>query len=224
MTQLTLNLKGDLEATGGTMTSSSQVASRNYANHSQWLENEKERKTNATYGARCFEQYKKLNRNLSSEKMYLVSQILTADWYSSRCALTWKLKGTKFSRLLFHLQVKTHRIEGTGFGLLPTPQAMDSRGGGTGQTEYAQKQAKCKLKYALPNGLLPTPTCQDSKQKENSPSQQHKTNELSIAVAGGSNSQLNPRFVAEMMGFPPNWTEFPFLSGEQNQLKDTATP
>ena len=28
-------------------------------------------------------------------------------------------------------------------------------------------------------------------------------------------SQLNPRFVAEMMGFPPNWTELPFQSGEQ---------
>jgi hypothetical protein len=38
------------------------------------------------------------------------------------------------------------------------------------------------------------------------------------------NSQLNPRFVAEMMGFPPNWTELPFLNGEQNQLKDTETP
>jgi hypothetical protein len=118
MTQLTLNLKGDLEATGGTMTSSSQVASRNYANHSAMLENEKGRKTNATYGARCFEQYKKLNRNSSSEKMYLVSQILTADWYSKRCALTWKLKGTKFSRLLFQLVPKTHRTDEIDAGLL----------------------------------------------------------------------------------------------------------
>ena len=30
----------------------------------------------------------------------------------------------------------------------------------------------------------------------------------------GKTSQLNPQFVAEMMGFPPNWTELPFLSGE----------
>jgi len=33
----------------------------------------------------------------------------------------------------------------------------------------------------------------------------------------GAGSQLNPRFVAEMMGFPPNWTEFPFLNGGPNQ-------
>ena len=32
----------------------------------------------------------------------------------------------------------------------------------------------------------------------------------------GKSSQLNPRFVAEMMGFPTNWTELPFLNGEQN--------
>ena len=37
----------------------------------------------------------------------------------------------------------------------------------------------------------------------------------------GKNSQLNPRFVAEMMGFPPNWTELPFQSGEQSQSKVT---
>jgi hypothetical protein len=40
---------------------------------------------------------------------------------------------------------------------------------------------------------------------------------------GGGTSHLNPRFVAEMMGFPPNWTELPFLNGEQNQSKDTVT-
>ena len=28
-------------------------------------------------------------------------------------------------------------------------------------------------------------------------------------------SQLNPRFVAEMMGFPPTWTELPFLNGDK---------
>src|SRR5690606_19842362 len=29
----------------------------------------------------------------------------------------------------------------------------------------------------------------------------------------GRNGQLNPRFVAEMMGFPKDWTELPFLRG-----------
>ena len=39
----------------------------------------------------------------------------------------------------------------------------------------------------------------------------------------GKTSQLNPRFVAEMMGYPPNWTELPFLNGETKASKDMAT-
>jgi hypothetical protein len=31
----------------------------------------------------------------------------------------------------------------------------------------------------------------------------------------GTASQLNPHFVGEMMGFPLNWTDLPFLSGEK---------
>jgi site-specific DNA-cytosine methylase len=39
----------------------------------------------------------------------------------------------------------------------------------------------------------------------------------------GKTSQLNPRFVAEMMGFPVNWTELPFQSGELKASKPTET-
>jgi hypothetical protein len=45
-----------------------------------------------------------------------------------------------------------------------------------------------------------------------------------LAESTGKTSQLNPRFVAEMMGYPVNWTELPFQSGEQNLSKDTETP
>lgn len=33
----------------------------------------------------------------------------------------------------------------------------------------------------------------------------------------GKTSQLNPRFVAEMMGFPPDWLELPFINTDKNQ-------
>jgi hypothetical protein len=227
-------------------------------------ENEKARMMNATCGTKCLEQFKKLNPNTSSLKMSLVSQILMGDWYSSRCALTWKLKGTKYNRLLFALHPKTLRTEGIEFGLLPTITAsFGERGGNLNpqsnhdtekamriaipklmgmlptpsttdwNTPYTEAQKNKKInrrkeegKLAYPSSLnqlrqlaydkmLPTPTCQDARQKENSPTQMHKTNELSILVAGGSGSQLSPRFVAEMMGFPPNWTELPFLNGGQ---------
>jgi len=40
----------------------------------------------------------------------------------------------------------------------------------------------------------------------------------------GKTSQLNTPFVLEMMGFPPDWTELPFLSGETNPSKPQVTP
>ncbi len=78
-------------------------------------------------------------------------------------------------------------------------------------------------------GMLPTPETRDYKGARTSESlmkaNRNETNSLPDAFAQtGKTSQLNPRFVAEMMGFPPNWTELPFLNGEQNQSKDTETP
>jgi len=351
-----------------------------------------------------------------------------ADWYSSRCALTWKLKGTKFSRLLFQLQPKTHRTEETDAGLLPTPTAMmdeapiekvDARNQkqmekgnspfilGLGQQAMrgmlptprtADAEGGCvknvqmengnyfrtnkegvrwgvKLRDVVESGMLPTPTVMDSAnngdmtaaaklmqgathrssgqpiqktltmeihqqiladnqplmeelankpmlKRTNLPPQKefvewirsvtnakelsqmidvkmstaehwfrmdakgfshpsieewvkiaeifqvteqmnarmleqssiewtgmlptptasdkhyprkdtdpkildhlsHLNNYISFNHKDGTNSRLNPRFVAEMMGFPHNWTELPFQSGERNQSKDTETP
>jgi hypothetical protein len=211
--------------TGGWPSGGFPVVSR-----SAMREKEKGQKTNAFYGMRCLEQYKKLNRNLSSEKMYLVSQILTADWFSKRCALTWKLKGTKYNRLLFQLVPKMHRTDEIDVGLLelgmlPTPTAMDSSNATATMKSTQVKEGSMHsvtLVRAMAMGMLPTPT-------SGSQNSQH-----SIAEWGGSGnnmrkipgsfSPLNPRFVAEMMGFPPNWTELPFLNGEQNQLRVTETP
>lgn len=43
-----------------------------------------------------------------------------------------------------------------------------------------------------------------------------------FAISGKS-SQLNPQFVMEMMGFPPNWTELPFRDGEKKASKQEET-
>jgi hypothetical protein len=54
--------------------------------------------------------------------------------------------------------------------------------------------------------LLPTPgTEDDPKATESLPG--------SIKFLLGMRGPLNPRFVAEMMGFPVNWTELPFQNG-----------
>jgi hypothetical protein len=189
-------------------------------------ESGKVRMMNATYGEKCYEQFKKLNPHLSSQKMYLVSRILMADWYSSKCALTWKLKGTKFNRLLFQLVPKTLRTEETGAGfLLPTPTAMDSTNATATMTSTQVKDGSMHsvtLTRAMSMGMLPTPQAQEGDKITGLENQDSITKR--VRQMTGTTSQLNPRFVAEMMGFPPNWTLLPFQNGEQNLSKDTGTP
>lgn len=70
-------------------------------------------------------------------------------------------------------------------------------------------------------GLLPTPATRDYKGGRSTEALQaagrSETNSLpDYFHQTGKTSQLNPRFVMEMMGFPPDWTELPFLNGETN--------
>jgi len=110
----------------------------------------------------------------------------------------------------------------TGFvyqrGLLPTPKKQNANHpgqhgqGGMDLQTYIQKQ------------LLPTPTvASDVKGGCTRPDPARQEDTLAHAIHGltggkpGTTSQLNPLFVADMMGFPENWTVLPFLSGETNQ-------
>jgi hypothetical protein len=219
-------------------------------------------------------------------------------WYSTKCRLTWRLRGTKYNRLFFQLVPSTHPTEGRGFGLLlktpsamdsysenlskkeqkfgnsgtlaqevqsgfiyqrgmlPTPTAMDSTnatatmkstqvtegsmhsvtltramamgmlptpkvGGNEGYETRAKRQGHDKaithLEAFLEYQMIPTPTRSDFNGRGNQPnwnggdlvSTMHKA-----TCQTGKTSQLNPPFVLEMMGFPPDWTELPFLNGE----------
>jgi hypothetical protein len=209
------------------------------------------------------------------------------------------MKGTKFSRLLFQLQPKTHRTEEIDVGLLPTVTSetgrkSDFKQGGksiwTGlkennmlPTPKAMEAPSASWENRKPNskfkpgvtltdlkvwGMLPTPTGMvGDAYADNSPNShlRHTPNLATLASKGmlptpatrdykgansiehlrgengtvmnhigqlpnylkfhtGQTSQLNPRFVAEMMGFPPNWTELPFQSGEQNPSRDMEMP
>lgn len=131
-------------------------------------------------------------------------------------------------------------------GLLPTPTT--SMGGANNNSDaVTQRGHGINLKGAI-QGLLPTPDCSDrrsmnSKQqglsnvvkgllptlaaadgfKTTSNSSQANLNMLSPV---GSNSQLNPLFVGEMMGFSPDWTLLPFQkqAGADSQSKPMVTP
>ncbi len=78
--------------------------------------------------------------------------------------------------------------------VMPTPTARDWKGAPS--LENLKKRGKIPQKNSLPDFFART----------------------------GKSFQLNPLFVAEMMGFPVNWTVSPFLGEGRHLSKDTETP
>jgi hypothetical protein len=337
------NLLKDLEPAGEQTTLFSQAGSRNYANHTHRLVSDLEKKMTDTSGRRCLEQYEKFSRPTLWGRTFSDLLIGMEGWYSTKCRLTWRLRGTKYNRLFFQLVPSTLPTEGIEFGLLllktptkmdgevtsgkanpvsgnsgtlaqeimsnyeptmhklgllptpttqetphlqaeltennrrkalngnshslniadlalrkmlPTPTAMDSSNATANMKSTQVKEGSMHsvtLVRAMVTGMLPTPRVkghgnshqriEDSriddlttmakmgmlptplageyrdtgeKVKGNKYKQQNLTRTIANNSAewGGKNSQLNPPFVLEMMGFPPDWTELPFLNGE----------
>jgi hypothetical protein len=135
----------------------------------------------------------------------------------------------------------------TGFvyqrGLLPTPTTMDHMNPKTDKaiekemtvTRPGRTQLS-NLRDVVVRRMLPTPSAEDNRDrgKISDPAVQRRIamgkqvgltcymKEIGFQTTG-QNSQLNPLFVLEMMGFPSDWTLLPFLSGEQNQSKPEET-
>ena len=248
-----------------------------HANHTVSQESDLEKKMTDTSGLKCLERYGKFSRHGLWARTFSELLIGMKGWYSTRCSLTWKLKGTKFNRMYFQLRVSTRPTKDTELGLLLTPTTcetvqdldkfkdrMKKYPNGTTMPNLATQVAKtllptpsaCEIKaseaekgewtgkyWKRPDGskkqsnildviqmsgLLPTPATRDYKGARSKEALieagRNSTNSLPDAFSQtGKSSQLNPRFVMEMMGFPPNWTVLPFQSGETNQSKQEET-
>lgn len=112
--------------------------------------------------------------------------------------------------------------------LLPTPTAIDSGSGRVNKSRSTNALERPTIAMAARMGLLPTPKAQEA--RGNVGIDRGKFN-LTDEIAkrykpAGRNSQLNPLFVEEMMGFPLMWTTLPYLSqsGGRNQSRPTETP
>lgn len=136
---------------------------------------EEARRMTVTSGRKCCELYRKYGPLGSLVRMLLES----SAWRSTRCYLTWKASATPARRLLFRLVPSMPRTEGTGFRLLPTIRASDSKGcGGCGS-----KSANHNLKKKYLTGTVIS---------------------LYRIQHGGI---LNPMFAEWFMGFPLGWTD-----------------
>ena len=102
--------------------------------------------------------------------------------------------------------------------LVPTPTAMDATGC-TAKMKSSQVKPGSMHSVTLSRwaNMLPTPLASDCNAKRKTANWRGDDLSSKVQAIVGENGQLNPRFVAEMMGFPPNWTILPFQNGEQDQ-------
>lgn len=193
---------------------------------------ERERKTTATSGRRCYALYGKSGPLGSLEKTLLES----SRWYSPARRLKWEVRplfseritekeyctdrnmlskpfvetlnarDIQSNRYLFRLVPSARHIAGIGCGLLPTIQTQGLK--------LCDSQGKTKF---MPLNLLPTPKAQDCRHALRDRGKNNLGEEMSEWAyrQTGKTSQLNPLFVAEMMGFPLDWTVLPFQSGDK---------
>ncbi len=98
--------------------------------------------------------------------------------------------------------------------LLPTPT------GGNGMQSVLKhapnNKIKGRLEYKIADLMLPTPMASDCGEKVTGLETQNSLTKIARELTGQT-SLLNPLFVLEMMGFPPDWTELPFLSGDKSR-------
>lgn len=202
---------------GGDVSTSSRVDSP--ANRSALQENASEHPTNATCGPKCCELFARFAPDGSWARTFADLLIGRKDWSSKRCALTWKLSATKYNRLYFRLVASTLPTGATACGLLPTVQTQGLKVCENGQS------------VPMDARLLPTPRASDSNTGTAAQASDLKVDARMrlrslnhyMSRRVGKNSQLNPLFVAEMMGFPTDWTVYPFLHGAESPSKPTAT-
>ena len=76
-------------------------------------------------GRRCSESFERLAPPMSWRRTFAASLVGMKGWFSTRCALTWKVKATKSARLYFLLQASTRRTAATESGLWLTPTTRE---------------------------------------------------------------------------------------------------
>lgn len=191
------------------------------ANLSPKPDEEKERQMTATSGHQCLSASLFSDQNGSSLKMLRDSLLGTTAWFSRQCALIWKRKVTKYSRLLYQLAPSARRIDAIEFGLLATPNTMDLMAPKTERAVLKEatvtrrgRTKMANLRDQLFHGmLLKTPSASEHEGgwKVTDKYWDAKAPKLKMRdqIGRATGLKLQPRFVEWMMGFPDDWTEIP---------------
>ena len=202
------------------------------ASHTATPANGEASTTPATCGRRCLELSESVLRVGSWARTFSGFLLGRTGFASRRCALAWKLKGTRYNRLYFQLQGSEPHTAGLESGLLLTrlavqvdepPErykarhALRTQMGKNNPNDPPGNKYNCLLSQLLYGGMLPTVTATTHKggtDKARTDGRE-RTDEIKhlVSLATGKPSQLSPLFAGEMMGYPNDWTVSPFQSG-----------
>jgi len=160
----------------------------------------KAQRMTATSGRRCF----KLLSTKDPAGSWLKTLLVTSQWASTKCCLTWKAKATPRGRLLFQLAPSMPRTDEIASGLWPTPHANCHTGAGSHGDGGDNIQTVVRM--------WPTPTTRDHKgansDKHLAKARGHHDQlPNAVKMAGHKDGQLNPTWVEWLMGFPTGWTD-----------------
>jgi hypothetical protein len=174
--------------------------------------------------AEIFQVTEQMNARMMEQSSIEWTGMLPTPTVMDSTNATATMKSTQVKEGSMHSVTLTRAM---AMGMLPTPNASDWNTATKPETYEARRQRHAEkgvnLQMTLRQmAMLPTPQAQEGEKITGLENQDSMTKR--VRQITGTTSQLNPRFVAEMMGFPVNWTELPFQSGEQNQSKDTAMP
>lgn len=119
-----------------------------------------------------------------------------------------------------------HSMTLARYVMLPTPKATEIEENYSDWKERMVKSGNpkntgkttCNIGTMAISGMLPTPTVNDGPNSCLPQSQADRHSGLASVMLKddrniGETHQLNPAFVGEMMGFPPDWTLNPFIQG-----------
>jgi hypothetical protein len=156
--------------------------------------------------------------------------LTTSAWASPQCYLTWKSQAMPCGRWLFRLAPSVPRTNGSESGFWPTPTTLDAGSGRINRSLSLGAAERPTL--ALLVRLLPTPIANDAQNPQAYPSRlsRKRSSEyqgLAVALTRQPpppcpGSSLNPRFVLELMGFPPTWCDL--TEAQMQQVRQQLRP
>lgn len=187
-----MNFQNDLEPTGETMTSSLLVGSRNCAKtqalrFKQEVDNQGLKEKEQGCYSRCSELSMKSNQNILSQKMLKIFSEPTMEEILEQSSVNWMEWGIMQNGEFVERQKSVPPTTGAGCTWLLTPTASEHMRDNLSSPMWLKR-------YNRSAGGLSE--------------QLHRL---------GFRGLMNHRFSLWMMGFPQDWTELPFLNGDQNQ-------